>query len=104
MLTNVLLSISLLKKREGWGGGGTFVNKQQLPLVYVRLREVVHGLRGGALQRQVPVARRGDHVAQLLRGRVGVLHPQVVGRDLSHRGHPHLRGRETRSPAEVSHA
>lgn len=46
----------------------TFVNKQQLPLVNVFLRKVVHSLHGGALKGQVSIARRSNHVAEILGG------------------------------------
>lgn len=70
----------------------TFVDKQQLPLVYMLLGEVEHRPHGVSLQGQVSVAGRGHHEVQLRWGRVHVLRPQILWPDLRHRGHPHLDG------------
>ncbi|KAG7221388.1 hypothetical protein INR49_017264 [Caranx melampygus] len=59
----------------------TFVHKQQLSLVYVRLGEVEHRLHGGTLQGQVSVAWRGHHELELLRRCVLVLCPQILWAD-----------------------
>lgn len=56
----------------------TFVNEQQLTLVYVGLGEVQHSLHGVTLEGQVSIAGRGHHEVDFLWGRIQVLRSQIL--------------------------